>query len=76
MALQDSITIKPAEITLIGENVKVAKQGDTLVIVVDTSVEIGRSQGGTGKMMGNASTGGFAQMPGGLKGNVYVGHKI
>jgi hypothetical protein len=57
----------------VGENVKAVKQGNLLIFVVDTTQEIGLSS--TGKMMGLGSTGGFQPLPGGFKGNVYVGKK-
>ena len=58
----------------VGDNIKAIKQGDLLILVVDTKTEIGESS--SGKMMGNASTGGFTSLPGGLKGNVYIGRKL
>jgi hypothetical protein len=56
-----------------GENVLATKQGSLLVIVIDTAKTIGPSS--TGKMIGHGSTGGFAALPGNLKGNIYVGKK-
>ncbi len=70
----NQITINPDTMQEVGDNVKATKQGNLLVVVIDTSVEIGASS--TGKMMGNGSTGGFASLPGGLKGNIYVGRKL
>lgn len=68
-----AITVNPDAMQEVGDNVKAAKQGDLLVLVIDTSVEIGLSS--SGKMMGHGSTAGFTQMPGGLKGNVWIGRK-
>lgn len=68
------ITVDPAAMQAVGDNIKAAKQGDLLILVIDTSVEIGESA--SGKMMGNASTGGFTALPGSLKGNIYIGRKI
>lgn len=68
-----SITIKPEDLSEVGNNVAAGKFGNLLVFVVDTTREIGLSS--TGKMMGLGSTGGFAPLPGGLKGNIYVGKK-
>lgn len=67
------INVNTDDMSEVGENLKAAKQGSLLVLVIDTSEEIGPSS--SGKMMGLASTGGFAGFPGGLKGNVYVGKK-
>lgn len=68
-----AITINPDTMQEVGENIHAARQGDLLILVIDTTQEIGLSQ--SGKMMGLASTGGFAPLPGGLKGNLYVGKK-
>ena len=68
------LNINPDTMQEVGENVKATKQGSLLVIVIDTSVEIGPSS--SGKMMGYGSTGGFSALPGNLKGNIYVGRKI
>lgn len=68
------ITIDINAMQEVGDNVKAAKQGDHLIIIIDTREEIGRSS--TGKMMGIGSTGGFQGFPGGLKGNLYIGKKI
>jgi len=54
-----------------GDNIKAGMIGPLMVIVIDTEQEIGLSS--TGKMMGVASTGGFIKLPGGLKGNIYIG---
>lgn len=67
------ITINPDSMSEVGENLKAVKQGSLLILVVDTSVEIGPSS--SGKMIGHGSTGGFAALPGNLKGNVYIGRK-
>lgn len=67
------ITINTDSMMQVGDNVKAAKQGSLLVLVIDTSEEIGPSS--SGKMIGHGSTGGFASLPGNLKGNIYVGRK-
>lgn len=67
------ITVNPEAMQEVGDNVRAAKQGNLLVIVIDTAQEIGPSS--SGKMMGLGSTGGFQALPGGLKGNIYVGKK-
>ena len=54
-----------------GDNIRADLVGGKLIIVIDTEQEIGLSS--TGKMMGVASTGGFIKLPGGLKGNIYIG---
>ncbi len=69
-----SINVNTETMQEVGENIKATKQGNLLVLVIDTSVEIGESS--SGKMMGNASTGGFTALPGNLKGNIYVGRKL
>jgi hypothetical protein len=72
--MAQQITVNPDTMQEVGDNIKATKQGNLLVLVIDTSVEIGPSS--TGKMMGNGSTGGFASLPGNLKGNVFVGRKL
>ncbi len=67
------IKVNPETMQEVGENVRATKVGSALVIVIDTTQEIGLSS--TGKMMGLGSTGGFQALPGGLKGNIYVGRK-
>ncbi len=67
------IKVNPETMQEVGDNVRAAKVGSALVIVIDTTQEIGLSS--TGKMMGLGSTGGFQALPGGLKGNIYVGRK-
>ncbi len=71
---EETITINPATMQEVGDNLKATKQGNLLILVVDTTVEIGESS--SGKMMGNASTGGFASLPGNRKANVYIGRKL
>jgi hypothetical protein len=72
--MPQTITINPDTMQEVGDNVKAMQQGDLLVIVINTKREIGESS--SGKMMGYGSTGGFAALPGNLKGNIYVGRKI
>ncbi len=67
------IKVNPETMQEVGDNVRATKVGSALVIVIDTTQEIGLSS--TGKMMGLGSTGGFQALPGGLKGNIYVGRK-
>jgi hypothetical protein len=66
-------TDKMSEITM-GSNVKAMMEGTTLILVIDTTKDLGVSS--TGKMRACANTGGFQGLPGGLKGNVYVGKKV
>jgi hypothetical protein len=54
-----------------GANVLAGTVGDNLVIVVNTTKNLGPSS--TGKMYAVGNTGGFTALPGGLKANVYVG---
>lgn len=56
-----------------GENILAGIVEGKLVLVIDTKKNIGPSS--SGKMMGYASTGGFTGLPGGFKGNVYIGKK-
>lgn len=67
------ITVDPNTMSECGENVLATMHEQFLVIVIDIAKTIGPSS--TGKMMGIGSTGGFAALPKGLKGNVYVGKK-
>jgi hypothetical protein len=57
----------------IGQNIVAVETDGKLVLVIDTSVDLGASS--TGKMNGIASTGGFVQLPGGMKLNLYLGRK-
>jgi hypothetical protein len=66
-------TEKMSEVTM-GSNVKAVMEGDLLILVVDTTKDLGVSS--TGKMRACGNTGGFQGLPGGLKGNVYIGRKI
>lgn len=67
------IKIDPTEMQEVGDNVRAAKVGNALVLVIDTTHNIGPSS--SGKMIGLGSTSGFAALPGNLKGNIYVGRK-
>jgi hypothetical protein len=67
------IKINTDKLQPVGENLLATIQDGKLILVIDTTQEIGLSS--TGKMMGIASTGGFTALPGGLKGNVYVGKR-
>lgn len=69
------ITINTEDMTEVGfdSNVLASRQGDLLVIVIDTTLNLGPSS--SGKMDGVANTGGFQGFLGGLKGNVYIGRK-
>lgn len=71
--MANQITVDTDTMQEVGDNVKATQKGDHLVIVINTKKEIGLSS--TGKMMGLGSTGGFQALPGGLKGNIYVGKK-
>jgi len=69
----DTISVNLKDAKAVGENLKIVKQDDLLIIVVDTTKEIGASS--SGKMIGIASTGGFTAVPGQLKMNLYLGRK-
>jgi hypothetical protein len=70
-----SITIDVSKMQEIGidSNVRAAVDGDYLILVIDTSKDLGLSSSGKMRAVGNTS--GFQQMPNGLRGNVYVGKK-
>ena len=57
----------------IDSNVLAIQQEQYLILVIDTSKDLGLSS--TGKMRAVANTGGFQVMPGGLHGNIYIGKK-
>jgi hypothetical protein len=67
------IKIETTTMREIGQNILASEQDGMLILVIDTSKEMGLSS--TGKMMGIASTSGFIPMPGGLKGNLWLGKK-
>jgi len=60
--------------TEVGQNVKALQVGTTLILVIDTTVDLGPSKS-SGKMIGIGNSNGFTNLPGGLRGNVYVGKK-
>jgi len=68
-----TISVEESVLSEVGNNVKAALVGKLLVLVIDTSKNLGPSS--TGKMIGVGNTGGFAPLPAGLKGNIYVGKK-
>jgi hypothetical protein len=67
------ITINTNELRQVGDNLQATVQDGKLILVIDTSMDLGPSS--SGKMIGIASTGGFQAFPSGLKGNVYIGKK-
>ena len=72
--LPETITIETKNARMVGENIHVAEEGNYLILIVDLTKQIGLSS--TGKMMGVASTAGFAFLSDKLKGNVYIGKKV
>lgn len=68
------IMVDESKMTEVGMNVLATELNDKIVIVIQKDKQIGLSS--TGKMMGIASTGGFTALPGGLKGNIYIGRKV
>ena len=68
-----TLNIQTEQLAEIGDNVKAFKQGDLLVLVIDTRQDLGLSS--SGKMTTVASTGGFTPAPGGTKLNLYLGKK-
>ena len=71
--MDKSVTVETEKMKEIGSNIKIINQGNLLILVIDTTKEIGVSS--TGKMMGVASTGGFTLVPGEMKLNLYLGKK-
>lgn len=71
--MSDKITISMDETVKAGNNVQGLLQGRYLILVIDTTVEIGPSA--SGKMIGIASTEGFQRMPGDYRGNFYLGKR-
>lgn len=67
------IIIDTGKLETVGDNVKATIQDGKLILVIEASEPIGPSS--SGKMIGYGSTSGFAPLPGGFKGNVYVGKK-
>lgn len=65
------IKIDTDEMNEVGDNLSAVKVGNYLILVTDTTVDIGPSK--SGKMDGIASTGGFARLSSGINGNVYIG---
>jgi len=68
-----TITIDTSKLERVGDNVQATIADKKLILVIDTTKQIGYSK--SGKMLGYGSTGGFASLPGGFKGNVWVGTK-
>lgn len=71
--MTEKIEIDLNKLQDIGNNVKATLHDELLILIIDPAQTIGLSS--TGKMMGIASTNGFVMMPGGLKGNLYIGKK-
>jgi len=69
----NTLTVNLSALEDVGNNLKAALVDGKLILVIDANISFGYSS--TGKMKGYGSTGGFASMPGGFKGNVYVGKK-
>jgi hypothetical protein len=71
--MAQQITVNPDTMQEVGDNIKAAKQGNLMVIVIDTAAPTHPSK--SGAMDLNASTGGFASFPGGWRGNINFGKK-
>ena len=69
-----TITINTEELREVGDNLLATVQGNALILVLDTTKDLGPSS--SGKMRGIASTGGFQAIPGGMRANIYIGKKI
>ena len=72
--VEKDLTVKMRDARDVGDNIKAVEVDGMLVLIIDPKTEIGESA--SGKMMGIASTGGFAAIPGGLKMNLYCGKKV
>jgi len=68
-----TINLTLENMTEVGENIRVVKQDKYLILVIDTTVDLGLSSTGKMRAIGNSS--GFTALPGGLKGNIYIGKK-
>jgi len=69
------VEINEKELKEVGNNLKATVVDGKLILVIDLSKEVGLSN--SGKMMGVGTTvGGFAPLPGGVKGNVWIGKKV
>jgi hypothetical protein len=73
MSKDSEITIDLSTAQDVGNNVDAILQDGLLILIIGVEKPIGPSS--SGKMIGYGSTEGFANMPGGFKGNVYVGKK-
>ena len=62
------------ELADVGDNIEAVLMGDKLVIVIDTTVELGLST--SGKMMATANSHMFKPFPGKLEGNLYIGKMV
>jgi hypothetical protein len=72
--IEKDLTVKLRDAREVGDNILAVEVDGMLVLIIDPATTIGESA--SGKMMGIASTGGFVQIPGGLKMNLYAGKKI
>jgi len=68
-----TISIALENMTEAGENIRVAKQDKYLILVIDTTVDLGPSI--NGKMRATGNSHGFTTLPGNLRGNIYIGKK-
>jgi len=68
-----TITINTELTNIVGENILATIVEGKLILIIDTTQEIGLSS--TGKTMGVGSSSGFKPLPGNLTGNIYVGKK-
>jgi len=68
-----TINLTLENMTEVGENIRVVKQDKYLILVIDTTVDLGPSI--NGKMRATGNSHGFTALPGGLKGNIYIGKK-
>lgn len=59
--------------TQICSGLRAIVDGTKLILIVDMKNDVGHSH--SGKMRGVVSTGGFTNLPDGLRGNIYIGRK-
>jgi len=68
------LKVNTEEMNEVGDGLLVTKVGDHLIIVANTTNDIGPSK--SGKMDGVASSEGFATLYKGIRGNIYIGKPV
>ena len=70
----ENITIDTKDLSKIGSNIEMVQQGNLLILVIDTSKELGMSK--SGASMAIASTEGMMKLPEKKMLNVWYGRKL